>query len=83
MSRDTSPAAEAVIIAGYRQMSPRDKINKVCQLNLALKTVQLARLRAQYGAMSPREEQLRLGALRLPREVMVAAFGWDPEVEGY
>lgn len=83
LSRDTSPAAEAVIIAGYRRMTPQQKLNKVCQLNLALKTLQLARLRAQYGEMSPREEVLRLGALRLPRELMIAAFGWDPEVEGY
>jgi hypothetical protein len=42
------------------------------------------RIQAQYGTnLSERELRLRLAALWLHREIMIEAFGWDPEVEGY
>ncbi len=42
------------------------------------------RIRAQYGPdISERELKLRLAALRLDRQTMIDAFGWDPVVEGY
>ncbi len=81
---DTSPHAEHVLIEGYRRMSPQRKLERVAALNRALEQLQRARLRAEYGpALSERELRLRLAALRLPRAVMQAAFGWDPEEKGY
>jgi hypothetical protein len=52
-------------------------------MNRALDQLARARLRTQYGDdLSERELRLRLAALRLDRELMVAAFGWDPRVHG-
>jgi hypothetical protein len=42
-----------------------------------------ARILAQYGEVPEAEMKLRLAALRLPRDIMVKLFGWDPEVQGY
>ncbi len=80
---DTSPEAEAFLVEGYRRMSPTDKLRRVASLNRALVQLASARIRAQYGDIPEHEMRLRLGALRLGRETMVAAFGWDPEVEGW
>ena len=41
------------------------------------------RIRQQYGEMSERELQLRLGALWLDRETMIRVFDWDPKEKGY
>ncbi len=81
---DTSPAAERVLLEGYRRMSPREKLQRVVALNRTLEQLARARIRAQYGEhLTERELRLRLGALRLDRATMVRGFGWDPEVEGY
>jgi hypothetical protein len=80
---DTSPAAERVMIAGYRLMSPAEKLERVAALNRALVALSTARLRAQYGpVMSPRELRLRLAALRLDPETMRTILHWDPAVHG-
>ena len=80
---DTSPAAERVLIEGYRRMSPAEKLQRVAALNRALVALSTARLREQYGAaMSPRELRLRLAALRLDPETMRTVLGWDPTVHG-
>ena len=80
---DTSPEIEAILIDGYRRMSPTDKLARVRALNQAVQQMALAGIRARHGEISDREAQLRLGALWLGRETMVRVFGWDPEIEGY
>ena len=82
--KDTSPAAERVLIEGYRRMDPRQKLERVVALNRALEQLARARLRTQYGEQTPeREMRLRLASLRLDRETMIKGFGWDPEERGY
>jgi hypothetical protein len=80
---DTSAAAEAFLVEGYRRMSPAEKLRRVASLNRALSQLAAARIRAQYGDVPEDEMRLRLGALRLGRETMVKVFGWDPDVEGW
>jgi hypothetical protein len=83
-SRDTPLEVEEILLAGYRRMTPAEKLERVADLNRAVQQMALARIRAQYGPnLSEREERLRLGALWLDRETMIAVFGWNPEVEGY
>lgn len=80
---DTSPEARAVMIEAYRRMSPAEKLQRVADLNRAVEQMALARIRRQYGPdLDEREERLRLASLRLDRETMIRAFGWDPDVEG-
>lgn len=64
-------------------MSPSDKLERVFSLNRMIEQLQRARITADYGEMSEREMRLRLASLRLGRETMVKAFGWDPEEKGW
>ena len=80
---DTSAEAAAILLEGYRRMSPSQKLQRVIELNRAAEALASARLRARYGELDARTHLLRLAALRIPRELMIAACGWDPEREGY
>jgi len=84
MSLDTPPEIEEILIEGYRRMKPREKLERIAELNELVETMAAARIRAQYGPDLPeRELRLRLGALRLSRETMIEVFDWDPEEKGY
>lgn len=80
---DTSKEAEQFLIEGYRSMSAAQKLQQVSMLTRAIQRMALARIRAQYGAMSENVEKLRLAALWIPRETMIKLFDWDPEIQGY
>jgi predicted RNase H-like HicB family nuclease len=80
---DTSPEAERARIQGYRRMTPTQKLQRVGALNEALKILQKARIRADYGNIPDEEMRMRLGALRLGRETMMKVFGWDPDEKGW
>lgn len=81
-SRDTSDAAQKVLIEGYRRMSAAEKLERVRQMTQGVQQMALVRLRKSYPTASDRELQLRLASLWLTREQMRAAFDWDPDVEG-
>ncbi len=80
---DTTPEIEKILIAGYRQMTPQQKLQRVTELTQAIQQLALARIRKQYGEISEREQRLRLAALWLDRNTMIRVFQWDPEPEGY
>ncbi len=80
---DTSPAIRKVLITGYRNMSPQQKLKRVSELTKAIQQLALARIRKQYGNISEQKQQLRLAALWLDRETMIRVFHWDPKSEGY
>lgn len=81
--RDTHPRAARFLIAGYRAMSPEQKLGRVNDLARTSKQLAEARIRAQYPGATGREVLLRLAALTLGRELVVKAFNWDPEREGW
>lgn len=81
---DTPPEVEEILLEHYRQMPPFEKLMQVFELNYRAQQMAALRIQAQYGPdLSERELRLRLAALWLDRELMIEAFGWDPEVEGY
>lgn len=82
-AEDTPPDVRALMIEGYRRMSPAEKLQRVVDLNRAVESLARARIRERYGPdLSEREEDLRLASLYLNRETMIRAFDWDPEAEG-
>lgn len=82
-AEDTPPEVRAMMIEGYRRMSPAEKLQRVVDLNRAVESLARARIRERYGPdLSAREEDLRLASLYLDRETMIRAFGWDPVSEG-
>ena len=80
---DTPPHIEEILIAGYRRMSPQEKLKRVSELTQAVQQLALARIRKQYGDRPERELRLRLASLWLDRDTMIRVFDWDPQVEGY
>lgn len=80
---DTAPEVQAMQIEACRRMTPAEKLARVMDLNRAVESLALARIRKQYGPhLSEREERLRLASLYLSRETMIEVFGWDPDVHG-
>ena len=82
-SRDTNPRVERLLIEAYRRMTPHEKAEKISQLSQACTDLAISGIRSRYPKADEREIRLRLGALRLPRQTMIKAFGWDPHKEGY
>lgn len=80
---DTHPEAEAVLLRGFAEMAPAEKLERVVELNRCVEELAAARIRKQYGPeVSARELALRLAALRLDRTTMIEVFDWDPELRG-
>jgi hypothetical protein len=80
---DTPANIQEMLIAGYRKMSPQQKLERVGELTKAVQQLALARIRKQYGELSEREQRLRLAALWLDRDTMIRVFQWDPQRKGY
>jgi len=80
---DTPPHIQKILIAGYRQMSPQQKLKRVNELTRAVQQLALARIQKRYGTLSEREQHLRLASLWLDRDMMIRIFNWDPHKEGY
>ncbi len=84
LSLDTPPEIEEIVLERYRQMPPFEKLMQVFELNQMAQQMAALRIQAQYGPdLSERELRLRLAALWLDRDLMIEAFGWDPEAKGY
>lgn len=80
---DTDPETRRRVIEGLRRMTPAEKLQRVADLNRAVETMALTRIRKWYGPdLSEREERFHLAALRLPRKTMIEVFGWDPDIHG-
>jgi hypothetical protein len=82
LSEDTAPAVEALLIAGYRRMTPAQKLARVEALNETALQFAAARVRREHPGIPERELRLRLASLWLDRETMIRAFDWDPERHG-
>ncbi len=57
-------------------------MQRVLDCNAASDAMAMAGLRSRHPQASEEELRLRLAALRLGRDLMVRAFGWDPEALG-
>ncbi len=74
---DTSPAAERVLIEGYRRMSPARKVSQVAWLTLAVQQLALARLRAECPDASDDALRVKLAALWLPDELLKRVLAYE------
>ena len=82
-TNDTHPAIEALLVEGYRRMSPSEKLERVWELTRALHALALQDVRRCHPEADARELALRVASRRLAPELMRRAFGWDPRIEGY
>lgn len=80
---DTSPSAERFLVEGYRKMSPAKKLARVFDLSETLRQLSRQRIVDRWGdKLSEREIRFKLAELYLDRALLIAAFGYDPEIEG-
>lgn len=76
---DTDPRAMEVWMNILRSKTPGQRID--IALNLTKFALQMSEsgVRSRYPDASEREVFLRSAALRLPRDLMIRAYGWDPD----
>ena len=63
-----------------RRMPPGDKIFTVLAASQFVLQMYEAGVRLQYPQASEREVLLRTAARHLSRDLMIRAYGWDPEL---
>jgi hypothetical protein len=80
---DTNPAVEAILIEGYRTMSPSEKLERVRALTRAVQELALLDIRRRHPDADEREQALRLASRWIEPELMLRAFGWDVREAGY
>jgi len=80
---DTRPEIEAILLAGYRAMSPQQKMERVRAMTRAVQEVAMFDIRRRHPDAPERELSLRLASRWLDAATMRKVFGWDPDREGY
>jgi len=80
---DTDPAVEALLIEGYRRMSPTQKLECIRALTQAVQALAIADIRRRHPHANEREQALRLASRWIEPELMLLAFGWDVREAGY
>jgi hypothetical protein len=66
-------------MALLRAKTPGERIEMVFSMTEFALQMAESGVRARYPDASEREIFLRCAALRLPRDLMIRAYGWDPE----
>jgi hypothetical protein len=78
--RDTSVEALAVFDGIQRKRTAGQKLVDVFDLSEGLFETVKAGIRRSYPEADERQVFLRAVASRVPRELMIRAYGWDPEM---
>jgi len=76
---DTDPRVMQVWLDMLRAKRPGERILKAFELSDFAVRAAESGVRARYPGASEREIFLRSAALRLPRDLMIQACGWDPQ----
>ena len=80
---DTDPKIEALLIEGYRKMSPMQKLERVRALTRAVQELALLDVRRRHPNADAREQALRVASRWIDPDLMVRAFDWDVREAGY
>ena len=79
---DTSSQAMEVWLNVLRNKKPGERMAMALAMTEFAIRVSESGVRARYPNASEREVFLRAAALRIPRDLMMRAYGWDPEGDG-
>ena len=82
-TNDTHPKIEAMLIDGYRKMSPAQKLERVRALTEAVQELALLDVRRRHPNADAREQSLRVASRWIDPALMKRAFGWDVREVGY
>ena len=67
----------------WRAMSAAERLALVAALNESCEQMAAAGVRRRHPEADDEEVRLRVIALRVGRDLMVRAYGWDPHIEGW
>jgi hypothetical protein len=76
---DTDPRAREVWLEILRAKTPGERMEMAFELTDFAMQMAESGMRARFPDASEREIFLRCAALRIPRDLMIKAYGWDPE----
>lgn len=82
LSPDTSIEAQEVLFDLIRRAPVWKRLRMVADLNQTLRLLAMADVRRRYPDATQEEIHRRLAARLLKREEIIAAYGWDPAIEG-
>ena len=82
-SLDADAVFERVLFDRWRAMDVVDKAELIDAMARDAADLSRAGVRMRHPAADEREINLRVFALRLGRDLMVRAYGWDPETHGW
>ena len=77
---DTDPQAREVYLNLFRATTPSERVGRVFELCEFQQSLQESSVRSIYPDADEREVFLRVAARRLGRDLMIAAYGWDPDL---
>lgn len=77
---DTTPEAMKVFIELNRNMPVGAKLARVFELSRMVLTLAASGVRQRYPEAGEREVFLRTAALHLPKDLMLRAYGWHPDL---
>lgn len=80
---DTHPAIDALLIEGFRRMTPSQRLEIVTQLTQAVQELAIADVRRRHPNADEREVALCAASRWLDPDLMLRAFGWDVAKMGY
>jgi hypothetical protein len=82
LSPDTTREAQEVLFDLIRQAPVWKRLGMVADLNQTLRLLATADVRRCYPNATEEEVRRRLATRCLKREEIIAAYGWDPAIEG-
>lgn len=83
LPNDTDPRIHALIIEGYRRMSPSQKLERVWALTRAVRELAMLDVKRRHPNADERELALHAASRWIEPELMLEAFGWDVREKGY
>ena len=83
LPNDTHPKIHALMIEGYRKMSPSQKLACVWSMLRAGRDLAFLDVRRRHPDADAREQELRVASRFIEPDLMQQAFGWDPRRAGY
>jgi hypothetical protein len=81
-SLDADAVFERVLFDRWRVMDAVEKAELIDSMARDAAELTRAGVRMRHPSADDREIELRAFALRLGRELMIRAYGWDPDIEG-
>ena len=78
---DTDPRAMEVWLELLRSKTPGERLMSALELSGFALAMSEAEVRSLYPHASDREVLLRRAARYLPRDLIIRAYGWDPEID--